>query len=47
MSQMAAVLVGADTVFADGAVVNKVGTLALALLARRTAGALLRGHARA
>jgi len=31
---MAAVLVGADTVFADGAVVNKVGTLALALLAR-------------
>ena len=35
VSQMAAVLVGADTVFADGAVVNKVGTLALALLARR------------
>jgi len=35
MSQMAAVLVGADTVFADGTVVNKVGTLALALLARR------------
>ena len=34
VSQMAAVLVGADTVFADGAVVNKVGTLALALLAR-------------
>jgi translation initiation factor 2B subunit (eIF-2B alpha/beta/delta family) len=35
LSQMAAVLVGADTVFADGAVVNKVGTLALSLLARR------------
>jgi len=35
VSQMAAVLVGADTVFADGSVVNKVGTLALALLARR------------
>ena len=34
VSQVAAVLVGADTVFADGAVVNKVGTLALALLAR-------------
>jgi translation initiation factor 2B subunit (eIF-2B alpha/beta/delta family) len=34
VSQMAAVLVGADTVFADGTVVNKVGTLALALLAR-------------
>jgi translation initiation factor 2B subunit (eIF-2B alpha/beta/delta family) len=32
---MAAVLVGADTVFANGAVVNKVGTLALALLARQ------------
>ena len=29
-----AVLVGADTVFANGAVVNKVGTCALALLAR-------------
>jgi len=35
VSQMATVLVGADTVFADGTVVNKVGTLALALLARR------------
>jgi ribose 1,5-bisphosphate isomerase len=35
VSQVAAVLVGADTVFADGAVVNKVGTLALALLARQ------------
>ena len=35
VSQMAAVLVGADTVFADGSVVNKVGTLALALLARQ------------
>jgi ribose 1,5-bisphosphate isomerase len=35
VGQMAAVLVGADTVFADGAVVNKVGTLALALLAGR------------
>jgi len=35
VSQIAAVLVGADTVFADGAVVNKVGTLALSLLARR------------
>jgi translation initiation factor 2B subunit (eIF-2B alpha/beta/delta family) len=34
VSQMAAVLVGADAVFADGTVVNKVGTLALALLAR-------------
>jgi translation initiation factor 2B subunit (eIF-2B alpha/beta/delta family) len=34
VSKMAAVLVGADTVFADGTVVNKVGTLALALLAR-------------
>ncbi len=30
----ATVLVGADTVFADGSVVNKVGTCALALLAR-------------
>jgi translation initiation factor 2B subunit (eIF-2B alpha/beta/delta family) len=36
VSEMAAVLVGADTVFADGTVVNKVGTLALALLARQT-----------
>ena len=35
VGQMAAVVVGADTVFADGAVVNKVGTLALALLARQ------------
>jgi translation initiation factor 2B subunit (eIF-2B alpha/beta/delta family) len=35
VSRMAAVLVGADTVFADGTVVNKVGTLALALLARQ------------
>jgi len=35
VSHMAAVLVGADTVFADGALVNKVGTLALALLARQ------------
>jgi len=34
MSEAAAVLVGADTVFANGAVVNKVGTCALALLAR-------------
>ena len=34
MPEAAAVLVGADTVFADGAVVNKVGTCALALLAR-------------
>jgi ribose 1,5-bisphosphate isomerase len=34
MPQAAAVLVGADTVFANGAVVNKVGTCALALLAR-------------
>jgi translation initiation factor 2B subunit (eIF-2B alpha/beta/delta family) len=31
----AAVVVGADTVFADGTVVNKAGTLALALLARQ------------
>lgn len=35
VGQVATVLVGADTVFADGAVVNKVGTLALALLARQ------------
>ena len=34
MPEAAAVLVGADTVFANGAVVNKVGTCALALLAR-------------
>jgi translation initiation factor 2B subunit (eIF-2B alpha/beta/delta family) len=34
MPETAAVLVGADTVFANGAVVNKVGTCALALLAR-------------
>jgi ribose 1,5-bisphosphate isomerase len=34
MGEAAAVLVGADTVFANGAVVNKVGTCALALLAR-------------
>ncbi|MGQ9571847.1 MAG: translation initiation factor eIF-2B [Dehalococcoidia bacterium] len=34
MAEAAAVLVGADTVFANGAVVNKVGTCALALLAR-------------
>ncbi len=33
MGEAASVLVGADTVFADGAVVNKVGTYALALLA--------------
>jgi translation initiation factor 2B subunit (eIF-2B alpha/beta/delta family) len=33
MGEASAVLVGADTVFADGAVVNKVGTHALALLA--------------
>lgn len=33
MGEAASVLVGADTVFADGAVVNKVGTCALALLA--------------
>ena len=32
--EAAAVLVGADTVFANGAVVNKVGTCALAFLAR-------------
>ncbi len=32
--EAATVLVGADTVFANGAVVNKVGTCALALLAR-------------
>jgi ribose 1,5-bisphosphate isomerase len=35
VGQMAAVLAGADTVFADGTVVNKVGTFALALLARQ------------
>jgi translation initiation factor 2B subunit (eIF-2B alpha/beta/delta family) len=35
VGQAAAVVVGADTVFADGAIVNKVGTLALALLARQ------------
>jgi ribose 1,5-bisphosphate isomerase len=34
MPQANAVLVGADTVFSNGAVVNKVGTCALALLAR-------------
>jgi len=34
MPEVEAVLVGADTVFANGAVVNKVGTCALALLAR-------------
>jgi ribose 1,5-bisphosphate isomerase len=34
VNQVTAVLVGADSVFADGAVVNKVRTLALALLAR-------------
>jgi translation initiation factor 2B subunit (eIF-2B alpha/beta/delta family) len=34
MPEAEAVLVGADTVFANGAVVNKVGTCALALLAR-------------
>jgi ribose 1,5-bisphosphate isomerase len=34
MPQAEAVLVGADTVFANGAVVNKVGTCALAFLAR-------------
>jgi translation initiation factor 2B subunit (eIF-2B alpha/beta/delta family) len=34
MPEAAAVLVGADTVFANGAVVNKVGTCALAFLAR-------------
>jgi translation initiation factor 2B subunit (eIF-2B alpha/beta/delta family) len=34
MPEATAVLVGADTVFANGAVVNKVGTCALALLAR-------------
>jgi ribose 1,5-bisphosphate isomerase len=34
MPEAAAVLVGADTVFANGAVVNKVGTCALALIAR-------------
>ena len=34
MPEAAAVLVGADTVFSNGAVVNKVGTCALALLAR-------------
>jgi len=33
--RVSAVLVGADTVFANGAVVNKVGTYTLALLARR------------
>jgi ribose 1,5-bisphosphate isomerase len=34
MPEAAAVLVGADTIFANGAVVNKVGTCALALIAR-------------
>jgi len=34
MPEATAVLVGADTVFANGGVVNKVGTCALALLAR-------------
>jgi len=34
MPEAQAVLVGADTVFANGGVVNKVGTCALALLAR-------------
>jgi ribose 1,5-bisphosphate isomerase len=34
MPEAEAVLVGADTVFANGGVVNKVGTCALALLAR-------------
>ena len=34
MPEAEAVLVGADTVFANGAVVNKVGTCALAFLAR-------------
>jgi ribose 1,5-bisphosphate isomerase len=34
MGDAALVLVGADTVFSDGSVVNKVGTYALALLAR-------------
>jgi translation initiation factor 2B subunit (eIF-2B alpha/beta/delta family) len=34
MPEAAAVLVGADAVFANGAVVNKVGTCALALIAR-------------
>jgi len=34
MAEAEAVLVGADTVFANGSVVNKVGTCALALLAR-------------